>query len=66
MLTYYQIEFQEQTSVKLGSQYKVVIPEKHIWKCCLQNGNHFVWAPMYQLMRTMGYNSPVAPFTNIA
>ena len=41
MLVYYQLDLQEQNSVKFESKYKTFDSTKCIWKCCLQYGGHF-------------------------
>ena len=33
-------------SMKFGDKFNSLHSRKHIWKCCLQNGNHFVPASM--------------------
>ena len=42
MLTYYQLDPWQQTSVKFKSKYKSFHSWKCIWRCHLQNGGHFV------------------------
>ena len=42
MLSYYQLDPQEQTSVKFQSKYKPFHSQKCIWKYHLRNGGHFV------------------------
>ena len=45
-LAYCSLDPQEQISVKFKSKYNDIHSRKSIWKCCLQNVNHFVLAPM--------------------
>ena len=47
MLIYCQLDPQEQTSMKSESKYKIFRSRKCIWKCCQQNGNHFVSVSMH-------------------
>ena len=42
ILTYYQLDPQEQISVKFKSTHKTFHSRKCIWKCCLWDGCHFV------------------------
>ena len=42
MLTYCQLDHQEQTLVKFESQYKTFHSRKCTWKCRLRNGGHIV------------------------
>ena len=46
VLTYCQFNPQQQTSVKFKLEYQNYHSTKCIWKCCLQNGGHFVQASM--------------------
>ena len=45
------------TSVEFQSKFKHFHSMKYIWKCCLENGGHFVPASMCQTQRT-GISSP--------
>ena len=47
-LGYCHLDTWEQTSVKFNSKFKHFHSRKCIWKCCLENGGHFVSVSMCQ------------------